>query len=162
MLVAVHATRPAYITARCQRRQFCRPSDAPGEAPVAVPKARRSARGPRHAALVGVARHCASKTLYWREWASGEPCSRCAAELLLALPSCRQPRNLGRNLAASSRKDAAPDAKDGPQTGLKVACCHTPTHSLCARPPSQALVGLLHACSTSTPFLPSLHPLLSL
>jgi hypothetical protein len=36
--------------------------------------------------------------------------------------------------------------KDGSKTGLKVArCrCHTPTHSLCARSSSQALVGLLH------------------
>jgi hypothetical protein len=52
-----------------------------------------------------------------------------------------------------------PNAKDGSKTSLKVAWHHTPTHSLYARSPSQALVGLLHKCSTSTPFLPSSHPL---
>jgi hypothetical protein len=54
------------------------------------------------------------------------------------------------------------DSNDGSKMGLKVACGHTPTHSLYARSPSQALVGLLHKCSTSTPFLPSSHPLPSL
>jgi hypothetical protein len=51
------------------------------------------------------------------------------------------------------------DSNDSSKTSLKVACGHTPTHSLYARSPSQALVGLLHECSTSTPFLPSSHPL---